>query len=119
MAFFAWRRGAQVPPQEGSATEIRAGERKTDWTKPLAPSPGLWALNAAGSLAGALSGHSEWPPGAIRRRERCFERSAQAGFERLSPVQALLRSSQSERHRPDLADCSASCGCVVVFGIGS
>ena len=29
---------------------MRAGERKTGWTKPLPPSPGLWALNAPGRL---------------------------------------------------------------------
>jgi hypothetical protein len=33
---------------------MRAGERKTGWTKPLPPSPGLWALNAPGRL---LVGH--------------------------------------------------------------
>jgi hypothetical protein len=44
---------AHRSPRGGSAIGIRAGKRKTCWTKPLAPAPSLWALNAAGSLAGA------------------------------------------------------------------
>jgi hypothetical protein len=42
------------PLRVDSADGMRAGERKTGWTKPLPPSPGLWALNASGLL---LAGH--------------------------------------------------------------
>ena len=42
------------PLRVDSADGMRAGERKTGWTKPLSPSPGLWALNASGLL---LAGH--------------------------------------------------------------
>jgi hypothetical protein len=38
------------PLRVDSADGMRAGERKTGWTKPLPPSPGLWALNAPGRL---------------------------------------------------------------------
>jgi hypothetical protein len=38
------------PLRVDSAGGVRAGERKTGWTKPLPPSPGLWALNAPGRL---------------------------------------------------------------------
>jgi hypothetical protein len=38
----------QASPR-GSVIGIRAGEGKTDWTKPLPPL-WLWALNAGGSL---------------------------------------------------------------------
>jgi hypothetical protein len=41
---------------------MRAGERKTGWTKPLPPSPGLWALNAPGLL---LVGHRGIPDGGL------------------------------------------------------
>lgn len=41
---------------------MRAGERKTGWTKPLPPSPGLWALNAPGLL---LVGHRGIPGGGL------------------------------------------------------
>ena len=41
---------------------MRAGERKTGWTKPLPPSPGLWALNAPGFL---LVGHRGIPGGGV------------------------------------------------------
>ena len=41
---------------------MRAGERKTGWTKPLPPSPGLWALNAPGRL---LVGHRGIPGGGL------------------------------------------------------
>jgi hypothetical protein len=45
-----------------SAAGMRAGERKTGWTKPLPPSPGLWALNAPGLL---LVGHLGIPDGGL------------------------------------------------------
>ena len=48
---------AHRPPRECSAVGGRAGERKTDWTKPLPP-PGLWVLNTPGCFAGAPSGHA-------------------------------------------------------------
>ena len=41
---------------------MRAGERKTGWTKPLPPSPRLWALNAPGLL---LVGHRGIPGGGL------------------------------------------------------
>jgi hypothetical protein len=41
---------------------MRVGERKTGWTKPLPPSPGLWALNAPGRL---LVGHRGIPGGGL------------------------------------------------------
>jgi hypothetical protein len=41
---------------------MRAGERKTGWTKPLPPEPGLWALNAPGRL---LVGHRGIPGGGL------------------------------------------------------
>jgi hypothetical protein len=41
---------------------MRAGERKTGWTKPLPPPPGLWALNAPGLL---LVGHQGIPGGGL------------------------------------------------------
>ena len=41
---------------------MRAGERKTGWTKPLPPSPGLWALNGPGPL---LVGHRDIPGGGL------------------------------------------------------
>jgi hypothetical protein len=43
---------------------MRAGERKTGWTKPLLRSPGLWALNAPGLL---LVGHRGIPGGGVER----------------------------------------------------
>ncbi len=45
-----------------SAAGMRAGERKTGWTKPLPPSPGLWALNAPGRL---FVGHRGIPGGGL------------------------------------------------------
>jgi hypothetical protein len=39
--------------REGSVVGIRAGNRKTYWTKSLPVSPGLWALNVAGFCADA------------------------------------------------------------------
>ena len=53
----AWR---TEPPREGSAVGGRAGEGKTDWTKPLPLPPGVWGLNTPGSFAGARSGHAGW-----------------------------------------------------------
>src|SRR5215469_5660872 len=41
---------------------MRAGERKTGWTKPLPPSPELWALNASGRL---LVGRRGTPGGGL------------------------------------------------------
>jgi hypothetical protein len=42
---------AHVPCREDSEVGIRAGERKTYWTKPLPRQSGLWGLNAAGCVA--------------------------------------------------------------------
>ena len=50
------------PLRMDSAAGMRAGERKTGWTKPLPPSPGLWALNAPGLF---LMGHRGVPDGGL------------------------------------------------------
>jgi hypothetical protein len=47
---------AHRPPHQDPTAGIRAGERKTCWAKPLPLSAGLWALNTAGSFAGAVPG---------------------------------------------------------------
>jgi hypothetical protein len=49
---------AHEPSRVGTQTGGRAGERKTDWTKPLPPPPRLWVLNGADPFAGEPSGHS-------------------------------------------------------------
>jgi hypothetical protein len=54
-----------------SAAGMRAGERKTGWTKPLPPSPGLWALNAPGRLARKQM----LDPRGFERIARCFRRA--------------------------------------------
>jgi hypothetical protein len=56
----------------GTQAGGRGGERKTGWTKPLPVPPGLWALNAAGSFAGAPSRHAGWQFGAIGRARQAF-----------------------------------------------
>ena len=53
---------ARRPLRVDSTGGMRAGERKTGWTKPLPPSPGLWALNAPGRL---LVGHRGIPGGGL------------------------------------------------------
>jgi hypothetical protein len=109
--------GAACRPRRGvSAAEIRAGEQKTDWTKPLPPPPWLWALNAGGAFAGAVSGHSgrpstrgRGPLGAIRRGNRAFERLSSSGFGRLTAVRGPRWLSLHKRPHPDLADNPAAC----------
>jgi hypothetical protein len=60
-----------VEPPEGSRNIAytqgggRAGERKTDWTKPAPPSPGLWALKRATVPGIALSAHHDAGSGAV------------------------------------------------------
>jgi hypothetical protein len=63
---------AREPSGGGTQGGVRAGERKTDWTKPLPPPSGLWALNAAGPFAGAPLGHSGRRLGAIGRANQAF-----------------------------------------------
>jgi hypothetical protein len=50
---FSLTGAAHEPLREDSIGGFRAGERKTYWTKPLPPAPGLWALNGRGCIAGA------------------------------------------------------------------
>ncbi len=57
----------------GTQDRGRAGELKTDWTKPLPPPLGLWALNLAGAFAGAPLEHSGWRLGAIGRANRASD----------------------------------------------
>jgi hypothetical protein len=44
---------AHEPQREGTVAWVRAGERKTCWTKPLPQVPGLWVFIGLGSFGSA------------------------------------------------------------------
>jgi hypothetical protein len=50
---FSLSGAAHEPLREDCVAEFRAGERKTYWTKPPAPTPGLWAFNGPEPIGGA------------------------------------------------------------------
>jgi hypothetical protein len=98
-----------------SVIGIRAGERKTDWTKPLPPPPWLWALNVGGSFGVAVLGHFQRSN--LRGRQgidvfrcgnRAFEKPSQSGSGRLASVRRPRRQSLHKRSHFDLVDNSAS-----------
>jgi len=95
------------PPREGCGVGGRAGELKTDWTKPLPPPLGLCVLNARIPLGSAPSGHRERQLEAICRANQAAERSVRPESGHLAVVQALRKHSWRKRPHPDLAGGSA------------
>ena len=89
---------------------IRAGERKTGWTKPLPLSPGLWALNVAGFLVGLRLGVRSGDWGAIRGRPPSLGSISPARIWPLAAAPARQQPSRRKRSRPDPAGVSLSRG---------
>ena len=85
-----------------SAVGIRAGERKTDWTKPLPPPLGLWALNDAGPSAGALLRHRGPRLEAARVARRAAEGLAKPRSDHFVLARTLQECTRRERRHPDM-----------------
>jgi hypothetical protein len=109
--------GAAHGPLRGApAVGIRAGERKTSWTKPLSPPPGLWVLTVPGPFAVPPSVRVGRWLDAIRRSNPAFERPAKLGPERLAPARAWQRPTQDKSPRPVLACELTSWGWAIAPG---
>src|SRR6476659_2639615 len=88
------------PYRIDSASGIRAGERKTGWTKALPPPPELWALKAIGCLIGLRLGRSGHGLGAIRGGRRASDQSTCPGSGQLALASARRRLSCREWWHP-------------------
>jgi hypothetical protein len=107
---FSFGGAAHGPYRIDSAFGIRAGERKTGWTKALPRSSALWALNAAGSVVGLRLGRLEQGSGAICGSRRASDQSARSRIGQLALAPARQPPSRREPSRPDLAGVSSSRG---------
>lgn len=85
---FSLADAAHKRPRVNSAAEIRVGERKTGWTKPLPRTPTLWALNGPGYFVDGRNGHSSRRFGAVRPVGRVLEELTVPGIDCPEPVRA-------------------------------
>jgi hypothetical protein len=94
--------------REDSYAGIRAGERKTCWTKPRPGSEGLWALNAPRCFARCAAALPRASIGCSPHSDRAAERSPLPASGRLAAVLAPSTPTRRERRRRDEAGVSAS-----------
>jgi hypothetical protein len=87
--------------REDSYARIRAGERKTCWTKPRSGWEGLWALNAPRCFAGCAAALPRASIGCLPHSNRAAERSALPTSGRWAAVLAPSTPSRRERRRRD------------------
>ena len=99
---------AHRPLRRESIAGLRAGERKTGWTKPLPLPAGLWALNSVGSCFGMPSGYFGRRLRGISRAGQAFGRSAWAGSDRMIFAPTHQWPVRPMRPGADLASASAS-----------
>jgi hypothetical protein len=93
-----------------SLAGVRAGERKTYWTKPLPGSVGLWALNALASFPGGLLSCCERMLGVFLSADRVAKRSSSRVSGHLRVVLRPRKPSRRNRPQPGMARDSVSRG---------